>query len=128
MIDDIEEVIIVNLLRNDVEEAEQLDHQRPRRWRQHYEYAFDLSEEQFLKNYRLSKNLTRQVIELVTPLIQGPSRISAVNVETKVRVEIMMHIDPYCVILKLSLLVKHESHDNTFENKLIIIIFIYSNQ
>ncbi|KAK9711235.1 hypothetical protein QE152_g25549 [Popillia japonica] len=60
---DVEDVLIINQVNND---------------------AFELSDTQFIKNFRLTKELTRGLIESVSPFINPPSRISALTVETKV--------------------------------------------
>lgn len=43
-----------------------------------------LSDIAFVKTYRLSKNLTNYLIELVTPFIEPPKRSSALSVQDKV--------------------------------------------
>lgn len=47
--------------------------------------AFDLSDRKFVKRYRLSKDLTRQLIFELTPHLLPTVRSDALNVETKVR-------------------------------------------
>lgn len=79
--DDIEELIIMNQVFEDLEEAEV---QLPRRGRINALNAFDLSDELFLKNFRLTKNLVRELIEVISPQLTAPSRISALSIETKV--------------------------------------------
>jgi len=43
-----------------------------------------LSDTAFVKNYRYSKDLTNYLIELVTPFIEPPKRLSALSVKDKV--------------------------------------------
>lgn len=45
---------------------------------------FTQCERIFLKNYRLSKDLVRQLIFMVTPYIDPPSRSSSINIPIKV--------------------------------------------
>lgn len=49
---------------------------------------FELSNVQFVKMFRLTKQLVRYLIELLTPLLIQPSRRSALTVETKVSIVI----------------------------------------
>lgn len=46
--------------------------------------AFLLSDFIFIKNFRLTKDLVRYVINLLTPFISEPSRKSALDIQTKV--------------------------------------------
>lgn len=47
--------------------------------------AFDLSDRKFVKRYRLSKDLTRELISELTPHFPPTVRSDALSVETKVR-------------------------------------------
>lgn len=46
--------------------------------------AFQLQDKQFVRMFRLTKELVREVIELVSPYMQEGTRESAINIETKV--------------------------------------------
>lgn len=46
--------------------------------------AFQLGDIQFIRMFRLTKELVREVIRLVSPYIEEGSRESAINIETKV--------------------------------------------
>lgn len=46
--------------------------------------AFELGDRQFIRMFRLSKELVREVIRLVSPYIEEGSRESAITIETKV--------------------------------------------
>ena len=43
-----------------------------------------LSDHLFIKTYRLSKVLTKYLIELVTPFMEPPKRTSALSIQNKV--------------------------------------------
>ncbi|CAI6373046.1 unnamed protein product [Macrosiphum euphorbiae] len=47
---------------------------------------FTLTEQMFIKNFRLTKHLTRYVIDLLRPFLKKPSRSSSINIDTKVLV------------------------------------------
>lgn len=83
--DDIEEFVMINHVIDQLQDAE-LEHEREPRRRHTFESAFLLSDENFVKNFRLTKNLARQVIEIVRPFVAAPSRRSAMTVETKVSI------------------------------------------
>lgn len=67
---------------NDLEDAEEQAAQPIRRFYAR-EDAFALSEINFRKLFRLNKDLTRNLIQELTPFLQGPTRASAVNIQTK---------------------------------------------
>ncbi|KAF2900444.1 hypothetical protein ILUMI_05739 [Ignelater luminosus] len=64
----------------DIEEAA---NHPPRRFQQR-KSAFDLPDHRFVKMFRLTKSLVRELIETLQPFIVPPSRTSALDVETKV--------------------------------------------
>lgn len=45
---------------------------------------FTLSDRLFVKNFRLTKDLTRYLIELLSPFVKVKSRSSAIDLSTKV--------------------------------------------
>ena len=45
---------------------------------------FTLSDRLFIKNFRLTKDLTRYLIELLSPFVEVKSRSSAMDLSTKV--------------------------------------------
>lgn len=83
MDEDLEEIVMVNHILDQLQEAEIENEREPRR-RHIFADAFLLSNEQFVKNFRLTKDLTRHVIELVTPFIAAPTRQGAITNQTKV--------------------------------------------
>lgn len=54
-----------------------------RRFHQRVDPFLDLSAHLFIKNYRLSKDLTNQLIEMLTPFMRQHTRLSALSVKTK---------------------------------------------
>nr|CAI5850118.1 unnamed protein product [Callosobruchus analis] len=50
----------------------------------HKEDPFELSDRKFIKIFRLTKDLTRQLINIVSPHVESPRRASALTIETKV--------------------------------------------
>ncbi|KAG5886733.1 hypothetical protein JTB14_027155 [Gonioctena quinquepunctata] len=79
---DMANAIIWDQINEDVEDAEIQNHigvdVLPKR------NPFELSEQKFIKMFRLTKALTRQLIDIVQHHVQAPSRASALTVETKV--------------------------------------------
>ena len=71
-----------DIMQEDVEEAEHLQDVRrdvlPQR------NPFRMSDEKFIRLFRLTKPLTRVVVEMVSPFMVQPSRISALTITTKV--------------------------------------------
>ncbi|KAF2890356.1 hypothetical protein ILUMI_15818 [Ignelater luminosus] len=57
---------------------------RPPRRFQRRESAFNLPDHRFVKMFRLTKPLVRELIETLQPFIVPPNRTSALDVETKV--------------------------------------------
>lgn len=49
--------------------------------------AFTLFDKDFIRNFRLSKTLVYQLINMVTPFMTEPSRSSALDIPTKVSCE-----------------------------------------
>lgn len=45
---------------------------------------FILTEQMFIKNFRLTKHLTRYVIDLLRPFLKKPRRSSSIDIDTKV--------------------------------------------
>lgn len=45
---------------------------------------FLLSDQKFIKLFRLTKEVTNELIDILTPFLQPPSRRSALSVKTKV--------------------------------------------
>lgn len=46
--------------------------------------AMDLDDGKFIKLFRLNKELTQRLIEIVSPYLRAPSRASAININIKV--------------------------------------------
>lgn len=74
----LEAVVIVNDLRDAEEQADN------NRQLLHMTDPFTLSNEQFIKKFRTSKELTREIVQLVTPYMQPATRTSAITIERKV--------------------------------------------
>ncbi|KAG5863757.1 hypothetical protein JTB14_030614 [Gonioctena quinquepunctata] len=78
---DMANAIIWDQINEDVEDAEIQNHigedVLPKR------NPFELSEQKFIKMFRLTEALTRQLIDIVQHHMQAPSRASALTVETK---------------------------------------------
>lgn len=68
---------------NDIEDAEDQAQEPIRRFYQQ-EPSFELSETKFIKLFRLSKELARNLIQMVTPFMEAPTRASALSIQTKV--------------------------------------------
>lgn len=80
---------------NDVLEAEDQNEQVGERRFYLKENPFERSERCFIKNFRLTKDLVREVVDLVTPYVQPPSRRSALSIESKVSkyfLKLMKHL------------------------------------
>lgn len=82
---DVEDALVMNQIFDDLVEAEE-DIFQPQRRFFRKENAFELSDANYIKNFRLTKDITRQVINILTPFLEPPSRKSAVSIETKVRI------------------------------------------
>lgn len=67
---------------NDLEDAEEQANHPIRRFYAR-EDAFALSDIRFRKLFRLTKNVTRGLIQGLLPFLQGPTRASAINIQTK---------------------------------------------
>lgn len=80
---DLEEVILIQRIFDDLVDAEE-EAMRPQRRFLPKEDAFAFSNETFIKNFRLTKELTQQLIQQLTPFLTVPSRTSALSIETKV--------------------------------------------
>lgn len=83
----LEELILLNLLDREDDEndsGEEGSDTRRARARVAYEEAFAMSDTCFIKNYRLSKSLVRDLFEEVRPFISGAHRSTDLTVETKV--------------------------------------------
>lgn len=76
---DLAPLYVINMI-NDQEIAAN----RPRRSFSIKYHPFYQCDRFFLKNYRLSKDLVRQIILLVTPYIEPESRSSSITITTKV--------------------------------------------
>jgi len=70
----VEHVVNVNENNDDVRN----DFHRP------FSDPFTLTEQMFIKNFRLTKHLTRYVIDLLRPFLKKPSRSSSIDIDTKV--------------------------------------------
>lgn len=71
-----------------LENAELLNNSR--RFRMHDD-GFDESEENFIKLYRLTKNVASDLIDTLSPHIRFPSRTSALDIERKVSCYLSFH-------------------------------------
>lgn len=80
---DIEEILIANNIFEDLQDAEEQAEIPTRRFKKR-ESAFELSDAQFRKCFRVSKELAREIIETISPYIQQATRSSALDISTKV--------------------------------------------
>lgn len=48
-------------------------------------YAFELSNKEFIRLFRVNKRITRNIIDIVSEYINEPSRKSALDITTQVR-------------------------------------------
>ncbi|KAK9687128.1 DDE superfamily endonuclease [Popillia japonica] len=69
-------------------ENQEVEEENTRFQRKLYQYqnGFNISDRQFVKNFRLTKQLARNLIELVRPYVRHSTRESSISVETKVLV------------------------------------------
>ncbi|XP_031335021.1 putative nuclease HARBI1 [Photinus pyralis] len=79
---ELEDVILWDQIINNIQDAEQ--EQQLERETFIRKNPFLLSDQKFVKLFRLTKPLMRDVIETLTPHLQQPTRRSALSVETKV--------------------------------------------
>jgi hypothetical protein len=82
---DPEEILIFDHIMNDLVDAEQ-DAEEPARQlhvTQQVNPFETLSEEKFRKNFRVSKDLAREIIDMVSPFIQENISVSALSVKRK---------------------------------------------
>lgn len=63
---------------------EQINHARNNFQRPTYD-AFMLTDRLFIKNFRLSKEITQYLINLLKPYIVVDSRLSSIDIQTKVK-------------------------------------------
>lgn len=54
--------------------------------------GFDMTDQHFIRNFRLSKDLTRYLINLVRPYVGERTRASSLSVETKVHLNIVISL------------------------------------
>ncbi|KAK4872578.1 hypothetical protein RN001_014607, partial [Aquatica leii] len=66
-----------------LQEVENNAERPPRRYHDRDD-PFELSDKQFIRLFRLTKELTRFVIDLVGDYIPAPSRLSGLDVQTKI--------------------------------------------
>lgn len=79
---DLEDVLLWDQLEQDLENA--VEEAAVNRLVLNHINPLQLNENKFMKLFRLSKPLARQLIEIVTPFLRQQSRRSALSVETKV--------------------------------------------
>lgn len=79
---ELEDVLLWDQLMNDYENAEE-EAGVPRLLLNRMD-PFDLSDQKFVKLFRLTKHVATQLIELVSPHLRNPSRRSALSIEVKV--------------------------------------------
>lgn len=79
--DFINQVIVLN----ELEAAEIAAERNPRHIFQKRD-PFELSDDKFIKIFRLSKNLVNEFIDDIQPFMQQPSRKSALSIQRKVRI------------------------------------------
>ena len=67
-------------------ENQEIQEHNARFHRKYYQYrdGFNMSDRHFLKHFRLSKEVTRHLIDLVRPYVRESTRASAISIETKV--------------------------------------------
>lgn len=63
---------------------EQMNYARNNFQRPNYD-AFALTDRLFIKNFRLSKEITQYLINLLKPYIVVDSRLSSIDIQTKVK-------------------------------------------
>lgn len=73
-----EDIVFDNFV-NDLEDVEDQENNPSREFLTR-KNTFELSDSKYIKYFRFSKNLAREVIELVTPFIQVPTRDRLVEV------------------------------------------------
>ncbi|KAI4463201.1 hypothetical protein MML48_4g00007074 [Holotrichia oblita] len=78
-----EDILIIQQILEDLNEAEE-EQERPVRRFYNREDAFEISDIQFIKLFRLNKPTTREVINIASEYINEPSRKSATSVTLKV--------------------------------------------
>nr|CAI5845545.1 unnamed protein product [Callosobruchus analis] len=69
------------------------------------EDPFELSDRKFIKMFRLTEDLTRRLINIVSPHVESPRRASALTIETKVKEKYMLP-NIKCLLMKNTLLAK----------------------
>lgn len=83
-----EELYFWNVILNDAREAEEMmeniGENRPRFLYDLRFEAFNLTEREFMKNYRVSKALAKNIIEMLRPYLQDALRASDIPLEIKV--------------------------------------------
>lgn len=81
-VENFNDLILNDILQEDLEDAvEQMEIRRdvlPQR------DPFLLSDQKFIKLFRVSKDLCQEIVEMLTPYIVAPTRTSALTVSTKV--------------------------------------------
>ncbi|KAJ8910188.1 hypothetical protein NQ315_008985, partial [Exocentrus adspersus] len=75
---------------NNLQEAE-VQAGRPPRRMYHSLDAFELSDSQFIRLFRLNKHLNGFLIEMLTPYLQAPKRVSALSINLKVLVTLRFY-------------------------------------
>ncbi|KAK9679340.1 DDE superfamily endonuclease [Popillia japonica] len=78
-----EEIELLAVIENQEVKAENARFQRKL---YQYQNGFNISDRQFVKKFRLTKQLARNLIELVRPYVRDSTRESSISVETKVLV------------------------------------------
>jgi len=69
---------------DNIEEHERAMNVRQIRRKETISDPFDTSDRLFIKNFRLTKDLVKYLIELLRPFIVSKSRLSAIDLDTKV--------------------------------------------
>lgn len=81
---DADEILIAVEVLNNVAEAQEANDNRGRVYYRRRDPFIELSDQQFIKHFRLNKNLTRQLIQIVSPFLEQPRRRSSLTPQTKV--------------------------------------------
>lgn len=87
-------------------EEMEIANENPRRYYQHYD-PFHVSNKDFEKNFRLSKEVARFVINMLTPYVFAPTRRSALPIESKVKLYLSMFFFCYSFTICYSKSLRH---------------------
>ncbi|KAJ8914921.1 hypothetical protein NQ315_016075 [Exocentrus adspersus] len=81
-VEDFNNLVMNDIIRDDIDDA--IDQERVPRDILVPRDAFNLTDHKFIKLFRLTKDVTRDVIDIVTPYVVAPTRESALTITAKV--------------------------------------------